>query len=106
MTIKPLRNQVLIRLLPPEYEGLIFHDLEHSERGAKLMGRKGVVVAVGKWRTTKQGLSILPDFHPGQRVWLNEYTATKLTRDIGENYRLCKIDDVLAVCEETLNGVS
>ena len=104
MNIKPLKNQVLVKLLPHEYEGLIFHDPDFKDE--KAAPRKGVVVAIGQWRTTKQGFSILPDFHVGQRVIVNEYLGTKLTRDIGENYRLCRIDDVLAVCETTLPGVA
>lgn len=103
MNIKPLRNQVLIRLLPHEYTGLIFHNPDSP--GMKRIPRKGVVIAIGKWRTTKQGLSVLPDFHVGQTVICNEYLGVKLKRDVGEHLRLCRIDDVLAVCETELNGV-
>ena len=106
--IRPLRGQVLVRLLPLEYQRagkLHLPDIAvANERGQKTLPRKAIVIAIGQWRTTKQGLSILPDFHPGQRVLVSEYFGTKLTRNFGEEYRLCRIDDVLAVLEETLEA--
>lgn len=109
--IRPLKGQVLVKLLPHEYRshgGLVLPDclpLFLDGEGKKLP-RKAIVLAVGQWRTTKQGLSILPDFQPGQRVLVDEYFGTKLTRNIGEEYRLCRVDDVLAVLEETLEAPS
>lgn len=104
--VRPLNGQVLVRLLRPEYQthgGLVLPDIAlFSPSGEKQRPRKAIVIAVGAWRTTKQGLSILPDFHPGQRVLVSEYFGTKLTRNIGEEYRLCRIDDVLAVLESSL----
>lgn len=70
----------------------------------KAWPRKGKVLAIGAWRTTKAGFAILPDFKPGDTVLVNEYLGTKLTRNIGETYRLCRVDDVLAVLTE--NGDS
>lgn len=66
----------------------------------KARPRKGVVIAIGAWRKTKQGFAILPDFQPGDTVLVSEYLGTKMTRNIGEQYRLCRIDDVLAVLTE------
>lgn len=107
--IRPLRGQVLVRLLPPEYNlagGLVLPDYLplFEERGDKKLPRKAIVIAVGQWRKTKQGFHILPDFHPGQRVLVSEYFGTKLTRNIGEEYRLCRIDDVLAIVETELTS--
>lgn len=106
MNIKPLTNQVLIRLLPPDYNtpgGLVLPDIAaDTPHGEKSAPRKGVVMAIGPWRKTEHGFSILPDFHVGQRVLVSEYSGTKLTRNIGENLRLCRVDDVLAVVEEEL----
>ena len=104
MNIKPLKNQVLVRLLPREAftdSGLVLPDIaQESPKGEKRKPRKALVVAIGNWRTTKQGFSILPDFHVGQRVLINTYAGTALDRGISEHLRLCRIDDVLAVCEE------
>lgn len=107
--IKPLKGQVLVRLIPPEYNsagGLVLPQCIplFAEDDEKKLPRKGVVIAVGQWRQTKQGFHILPDFHPGQRVLVDEYFGTKLTRGIGEEFRLCRIDDVLAVIEEELTA--
>lgn len=102
MNVRPLTGQVLVRILPDEYEGLIFHDPTLAERGEKSPPRKAVVLAVGPWRKTKQGFSVLPDIHVGQRVLVSEYVGTKLTRNLGENLRLMRVEDVLAVYEETL----
>src|SRR4029077_6373483 len=107
-TLKPLKNQVLVSLLPPDTMtpgGLLLPEIaQNASRGEKAFPRKGVVIAVGAWRTTKQGFAILPDFKPGDTVLVNEYLGTKLTRNIGEQYRLCLVDDVLAVLSE--NGDS
>jgi chaperonin GroES len=105
MQIRPMQGQVLVRLMPPDYWNPVgLHIPESAQlapRGEKAYPRKASVVAIGPWRKTKQGYAVLPDFHPGQTVICNEYLGTKLTRNIGEQYRLCRIDDVLAVCEET-----
>lgn len=66
-------------------------------RGEKPQPRKGTVIAVGPWKKTKQGFAVLPDFKPGETVLLNEHAGTKLTRDLGENYRICRVDDVLCL---------
>jgi co-chaperonin GroES (HSP10) len=104
MSVRPLRGQVLVRLLPQDFHtngGLHLPEL-FAEDNEKAMPRKGVVVSIGSWRKTKDGHSILPDFRPGSRVLFNEYAGKRLTRDFGENYRMCKIDDLLAVLEEEL----
>jgi chaperonin GroES len=104
--IRPLTGHCLIRILPPDEKtssGLWLADVA-QERGEKARPRKGFVIACGPWKTTKQGYAILPDFRPGDTVLLSEYIGTKLTRAIGENLRLCRVDDVLAVVEE--NGDS
>lgn len=107
--IRPLRGQVLVRLSPFEYQtrgGLHLPDIATTnERGEKQLPRKAIVVAIGPWRTTRDGRhSILPDFQVGQRVLVSEYFGTKLTRRFGDDYRLCRVDDVLAVLEETLEA--
>lgn len=105
MNIRPFRNQVLIAVLPPDSKtdgGLFLPDVaQFAERGEKPRPRRGTVLAIGAWRTTKQGLAILPDFRPGDQVIISEHSGTKLTRTIGENLRLCNVEDVLAKVDET-----
>jgi len=106
--LKPLRGQVLVRLIPHDLftkGGLLLPEIAtFNERGEKQLPRKAIVVAIGAWRQTKQGFHILPDFHVGQRVLISEYFGTKLTRGFSEHLRLCRIDDVLAVLEEELSA--
>ena len=101
MTIKPLRGQVLIRILPnpPEsYGGIFLPDVAFDRiKGDKAKPRRGLVIATGPWKQTKSGFAILPEIKPGDTVLVSEYLGTKLTRAIGENLRLCRLDDVLAL---------
>ena len=107
--IRPMTNQVLVRALPPDTQtdsGIVLPDIaQGSTRGEKAAPIKAIVIAVGHWRTTRAGLSILPDFQPGQTVLVSEYAGTKLTRNIGENLKLCRVDDVIAVLTEPTAGV-
>lgn len=102
MSLRPLTGQVCVQLSPPDEKtngGLFLPHAVHRGPGEKADPRKGVVISVGPWRKTKKGFAILPDFKPGDTVLVNEYLATKLTRAIGENLRLCRVDDVLAVVD-------
>ena len=72
-----------------------------TPRGERAKPVEALVVNVGPWRKTKQGFAVLPDFKPGDRVLVGAYQGTKLTRDLGENLRLCNVGDVLAVIDET-----
>ena len=106
--IRPLTGQALIQLLPPDEKtdgGLFVPEIVHDNpNGEKAKPRRGIVIAVGHWRQTKEGFAILPDFKPGETVLLSEYAGTKLTRAIGENLRLCRVDDVLAVLTNGQSG--
>lgn len=109
MNIRPLRNQVLVQLLPADTQtdsGIVLPDIaQDTPRGERAVPVKATVVAVGHWRTTINGLSILPDFKPGETVVVSQYVGTKLTRSLGANYRLCRVDDVLAVLTDPERGV-
>lgn len=104
MEIKPLTGQVLLLVLPPESNtagGLILPDIAQlTARGEKALPRKAVVMAIGPWRKTKQGFAVLPEIKLGDKVLVSEYIGVKMTRAIGENLRLCRVHDILAVIEE------
>lgn len=106
MTIRPLTGQVLIRLLPnppASFGGIILPDVAFDRiEGEKLKPRRGLVIACGPWRKTRDGHAILPEVKPGDEVLVSEYRGTKLTRTIGETLRICRLDDVLALL--TTNG--
>lgn len=103
MKIRPLTNQVLIQVLPPEdktHGGLFLPDVaQSSPHGEKARPFKGLVLAIGPWRKTKNGFSILPDFRIGETVICTPYAGQPLSRNVGERYQLVQVDDVLATVE-------
>lgn len=104
MKIKPLQGQALVLLLPRDEKiGEIFIPETANDSGSvfiKRSPRRGIVQEIGPWRKTKDGKAILPDFHKGDTVLLNDYVGTKLTHDVRDNLRLVKVDDVLGVLTE------
>ncbi len=98
-----MKGQVLLKILPANYtgSGIELPDLATMEmNGTKRFPAKAEVIATGIWKTTKQGYHVLPDFMPGQTVIVSHYVGSKLTRNLGENLRLCRVDDILAVLTE------
>ena len=110
MQIKPLRGQALVRLIPRDYQstaGLVLPDTAFERKpGEKEQPVKAVVLAVGPWRTARNGYSILPEVQPGQRVIVTVYKGTKVTRGLGEHLMLVDVDDILGVLQEELLPVS
>lgn len=103
MQIRPLTGQVLIQVLPSETQtetGLHLPDVaQDAPKGEKQRPFKGLVLAIGPWRKTRQGFGVLPDFRIGQTVVCTPYRGTKLSRNIGERYQLVDANDVLAIVE-------
>jgi chaperonin GroES len=101
--IRPLTNQVLLEVLPPDeksFGGIVIPEtLRNGSPDDKKPPFKGIVVAIGPWRKTNQGLAVLPEFKRGDVVLCSPYRGHKLTRNIGERYQLVRTDDVLAVVE-------
>lgn len=104
MAVKPLTDQVLVEVLPPDtmtHGGISLPEICWDGSPEKKPPFKAVVLAIGPWRKTKQGFAVLPPFGVGAKVLCSAYRGTQLTRNIGERYRLVKSDDVLAVVDET-----
>lgn len=101
--IRPLTGQVLVQLTPTEQTtsgGLYLPDIAHdTPRGEKAKAFKGVVIAMGPWKQTRQGYGILPDFGIGHTVLCTPYRGTKIGRHLGERMQLVRSEDVLAVVE-------
>lgn len=105
--IIPLPGKVLIRMLPPETmeRGLHLPDIaaDHANSPEDAYRRKpaekGIVIAMGTWPRSKSGFSIMPPFGVGATVLINRHHGTKFNRDLGENYRIVKNDEVLAVLD-------
>ena len=108
--IRPLTNQVLLRILPPE---------KYSSGGIEIPQRRigpeeqqqlnhnpqppppdvATVEAIGPWRTLANGMKVPPPFPPGSKVLVREGSGVKLHRDVGERLRLVHTDDILAVLQ-------
>jgi len=110
MKLRPVTGEVLIEILPasklsaggieipdhtasPEERQAAAH---HPEPPPPLTGR---VHAIGPWPKTKKGLAVLPEFKAGDRVLVGHNAGIVMQRNIGENYRMIRYDQVLAVIE-------
>lgn len=110
MKIRPLTGQVLVKLLPPdEKDGSIFVTEQVSSPDniyAKSRPRRGVIVGIGPWKKTKNGLGVLPPVKPRDTVILSPYKGQNLTRDIADNMVLVNSDDILAVLTNGADPIS
>ena len=105
--IRPLSNQVLLRIIPKEQsEGGIQFPQRHITPEERVeLNRSpeppppdiGEVIAIGPWRILDNGMKVPPPFPPGVKVLVREGSGAKLNRDIGERLKLVMMDDVLAV---------
>lgn len=108
--IKPLTGQALLQLIPDESNlpsNLIVPDRylsaeEVQERhrtpeDTKPKPRIAVVREIGAWPKTKNGLLRLPEFGKGSKVIVSALVGTRMQRNIGEQFVMVSIDDVLAV---------
>lgn len=106
--IRPLSNQVLLRILPKETQSaggiqIPEHTITPEERQELNHSPQppppdiAEVLAIGPWRTLSNGMKVPPPFPPGVKVLVREGSGTKMNRDIGERLKLVTMDDVLAV---------
>lgn len=99
--IRPLKNQVLVEVLPPDEQSaggiVIPENVREGSKDEKKPVLKGRVLAIGPWRTTKAGFSILPDFQIGNTVVISPYRGTQVGKYVDGRMRLVKTEDVLAV---------
>lgn len=91
--IRPLTGQCLLEMLPPKDRAGSFEI--PSKHQAK--PTRGVVRAIGPWPALKNGMRLLPEFGLGAIVWVPNAVGQKLTRDVGEKYKLVRTKDVLMV---------
>lgn len=103
LKVRPLPGQCLLRILPQDTmtaSGLHLPDIaQDRQQGEQQKPSYALVIAVS-FKVSKSGRAFLPEFAPGQKVIVSHYSGTKLARTIGENLRLCDVDQVLAVVTE------
>ncbi|MFB3853103.1 MAG: co-chaperone GroES [Vicinamibacterales bacterium] len=95
MTVRPLRDRILVKRLEEEETrvgGIIIPDT------AKEKPQQGKVQAVGKGRVNDEGKVIPLDVSVGDTVLFGKYAGTEIKLD-GDEYLIIREDEVLGIIE-------
>ncbi len=93
--IRPLGDRVLVKRIQEEEKtkgGIIIPDT------AKEKPQEGMVVAVGKGKTTEDGKVIPPDVKKGDRILFGKYSGTEIKIE-GEEHLILREDEIVGVLE-------
>jgi chaperonin GroES len=96
MKIRPLQDRVIVKRLEEEGEtkgGIIIPDT------AKEKPVEGIVVAVGKGKTDKDGKLITLDVKAGDKILFTKYGGTEVKID-GVEHLIMREDDILGIIEK------
>jgi len=96
MKIRPLQDRILVKRLEEEERtkgGIIIPD------SAKEKPSEGLVIAVGKGKTTEDGKKLPLDVKKDDRILFSKYGGTEVKID-GTEYLIMREDDVLGVIEK------
>ena len=96
MKIRPLQDRVIVKRIEEEATtkgGIIIPDT------AKEKPMEGLVIAVGKGKTTEEGNLIKPDVKAGDRILFGKYAGTEVKID-GEERLIMREDDILGIIEK------
>ncbi|MDY6951587.1 MAG: co-chaperone GroES [Thermodesulfobacteriota bacterium] len=96
MKIRPLQDRILVKRLEEEERtkgGIIIPD------SAKEKPSEGLVIAVGKGKTTDDGKKLPLDVKKDDRILFSKYGGTEVKID-GAEYLIMREDDVLGVIEK------
>jgi chaperonin GroES len=96
MKIRPLQDRVIVNRIEEEGKtkgGIIIPDT------AKEKPIKGIVVAVGKGKTTKDGKLIELDVKAGDKILFGKYGGTEVKID-GVEHLIMREDDILGIIEK------
>jgi chaperonin GroES len=94
-SIRPLGDRVLVKRIQEEEKtkgGIIIPDT------AKEKPQEGLVVAVGKGKTTEEGKLIAPDVKKGDRILFGKYSGTEIKIE-GEEHLILREDEIVGVLE-------
>ncbi len=95
MKIRPLGDRILVKRVKEEEKtkgGIIIPDT------AKEKPQEGMVVAVGKGKTTESGKLLAPELRAGDRILFGKYSGSEAKLD-AEEHLILREDDVLGVLE-------
>jgi chaperonin GroES len=96
MKIRPLQDRVIVKRLEEEGKtkgGIIIPDT------AKEKPVEGIVAAVGKGKTMKDGKLIKPDVKAGDRILFAKYSGTEVKIN-GVEHLIIREDDILGIIEK------
>jgi co-chaperonin GroES (HSP10) len=99
VNIKPLRGHCLVEVLRENKikAGIAIPETAKAKDDVgRLPGLTAKVWRLGPWLVKKNGRAVLPEFAPGDRVYVNQYAGKKV-KHAGRAFRLVSIEDVLAV---------
>jgi chaperonin GroES len=94
-SIRPLGDRVLVKRIQEEEKtkgGIIIPDT------AKEKPQEGLVVAVGKGKTTEEGKIIAPDVKKGDRILFGKYSGTEIKIE-GDEHLILREDEIVGVLE-------
>ena len=96
MKIRPLQDRVIVKRFEEEGKtkgGIIIPDT------AKEKPVEGIVVAVGKGKTAKDGKLIELDVKAGDKILFGKYGGTEVKID-GVEHLIMREDDILGIIEK------
>jgi chaperonin GroES len=96
MKIRPLQDRVIVKRVEEEAKtkgGIIIPDT------AKEKPMEGLVIAVGKGKTTEDGKLVKLDVKAGDRILFSKYAGTEVKID-GVEHLIMREDDILGIIEK------
>ena len=96
MKIRPLQDRVIVKRSEEEGKtkgGIIIPDTAKEKPG------EGIVVAVGKGKTAKDGILIKPDVKAGDRILFTKYSGNEVKIN-GVEHLIMREDDILGIIEK------
>jgi chaperonin GroES len=96
MKIRPLQDRVIVKRVAEEEKtkgGIIIPDT------AKEKPMEGLVIAVGKGKTTEDGKLVKLDVKAGDRILFSKYAGTEVKID-GVEHLIMREDDILGIIEK------
>ncbi len=93
MKIKPLGDRILVKRTEEEEKskgGIIIPD------AAKEKPQEGLIIAVGKGKTTDDGKLIPLEVKAGDKILFGKYSGTEVKLD-GEEHLIMREDDILGI---------
>jgi chaperonin GroES len=96
MKIRPLQDRVIVKRVEEESKtkgGIIIPDT------AKEKPMEGLVIAVGKGKTTEDGKLVKLDVKAGDRILFSKYAGTEVKIN-GIEHLIMREDDILGIIEK------